>query len=164
VRVFYFKYKEYEMANFFEDYKRPEWQKFRLAVFEHNLYTCQYCGEKTKQLHAHHFFYRKGAKPWEYDVREVHCLCEECHKEQHTKRDDTPIEMLLSSIAKDGKCPMNSMDVYEIGSLIVKNSSVGVFHILGSLLDEKLSKEIFGMIKKKASEYKFMPRGDRSIW
>jgi hypothetical protein len=70
--------------DFFADYKRPEWQKFRLEVLQYHDFACQYCGDDKSQLHAHHFYYKKDSKPWDYNVEEMRCLCESCHEDEHS--------------------------------------------------------------------------------
>lgn len=73
------------MSDFFELYKRPEWQRKRLEVMEAARFECENCGEKERTLNVHHKFYVKGRKPWEYDDEDLTCLCEPCHKEQTAK-------------------------------------------------------------------------------
>lgn len=43
-------------------------------------FTCQSCADGTKTLNVHHKFYKKGAKPWEYDASALVTLCEDCHE------------------------------------------------------------------------------------
>lgn len=45
-------------------------------------FRCSYCGSDTKTLNVHHRFYRKGAEPWDYELEELICLCDECHEFQ----------------------------------------------------------------------------------
>jgi hypothetical protein len=96
------------MTDFFADYRRPEWQKFRLELFEYHDFTCQYCGAETKQLHAHHFYYKKGAKPWEYLIEEMRCLCDDCHSKEHMPH---AVESCITGerVFEDGKSAILAM-------------------------------------------------------
>lgn len=67
--------------SYWELLQHPLWQKRRLEILNRADWTCEYCGDKTTQLHVHHRFYRKGAKPWEYEDHELQCLCKRCHEE-----------------------------------------------------------------------------------
>lgn len=62
-----------------EKLKDPRWQKKRLEVMNAARFECEWCGEKESELHIHHPAYRKGAEPWEYEARELACLCRKCH-------------------------------------------------------------------------------------
>lgn len=70
------------MSNFFENYKRPEWQKKAAEIRERAGYECEWCGDNKSQLDVHHSYYEKDAMPWEYPSESLHCLCKKCHKEQ----------------------------------------------------------------------------------
>lgn len=63
--------------------KHPLWQKKRLEVMEYYKFTCEECGAKEDTLNVHHPFYKRGAMIWDYEVDELNCLCEKCHKETH---------------------------------------------------------------------------------
>lgn len=65
--------------SYYELLRRPEWQRKRLEVMEAAGFKCGECRASEKTLNVHHRFYRKGAKPWEYEPWELVCLCEECH-------------------------------------------------------------------------------------
>jgi 5-methylcytosine-specific restriction endonuclease McrA len=64
------------------DYRYSEWRK---AVFDRDDYTCQECGVRGGQLHAHH------VKPWathpdlRYDVDNGLTLHAACHREVHQR-------------------------------------------------------------------------------
>ena len=59
--------------------QHPKWQKKRLEVLERAGFKCERCGAEEQQLHIHHWYYRKGKKPWEYEDRVFCCLCHTCH-------------------------------------------------------------------------------------
>jgi len=90
------------MSEFFDQYKRPEWQRKRLEVMEAADFTCQECESAEKTLNVHHTFYLKGKKPWEYPTESLQCLCEDCHSERHTQAAE--LKLLLGEIS--------SVDIY----------------------------------------------------
>jgi len=81
--------------NYQDKLQDPRWERFRYEVLEDAGYMCARCRrpEREVQLHVHHPFYRRGAEPWEYDVREVRCLCDCCHKREHGIKDDRDDEV-----------------------------------------------------------------------
>jgi hypothetical protein len=62
--------------------KDRRWQQKRLEVLDSAGWECQNCGstDNAVQLHVHHKKYRRGAKPWEYELVELQALCEPCHE------------------------------------------------------------------------------------
>ncbi len=74
-----------------EQLKSPKWQKKRLQIMELKNFKCEICGSEEKQLNVHHRFYIKGRKAWEYDNDVFQVLCEDCHKEEHNKQNNTEI-------------------------------------------------------------------------
>ncbi len=86
------------MSEFWEQYRRPEWQKKRLEVMESAKFVCEECGSADKTLNVHHKLYVKGRKVWEYERSELRCLCEGCHERFHALKQE-----LLSLIGK-GAC------------------------------------------------------------
>jgi len=68
-------------SEFWELYKRPEWQEKRLEIMQRADFKCEECGSKDKTLHVHHGYYERGKKPWEYPSSSLRCLCERCHEE-----------------------------------------------------------------------------------
>lgn len=71
------------MSEFWDSYKRPEWQKRRLEVMSKAEFRCVDCGTGNATLNVHHAFYEKDRKPWEYADYALRCLCENCHKKRH---------------------------------------------------------------------------------
>lgn len=61
----------------------PRWQKMRLHKLEEAKWRCASCLSAEKTLNVHHKFYRRGAAPWEYELKELEVLCEECHEAIH---------------------------------------------------------------------------------
>ena len=68
--------------NYSEKLKDPRWQKKRLEKFEANGWECEICSNSKETLHLHHKEYRK-CEPWEYDYKELMCVCEWCHGRLH---------------------------------------------------------------------------------
>ena len=63
--------------------KDPRWQKKRLEVMERAGFKCELCGNGERELNIHHKRYRAGAKPWEYELPELLCICHDCHQKLH---------------------------------------------------------------------------------
>lgn len=59
----------------------PRWQRRRLEVMKHAEFRCEACGDDKTTLNVHHVVYVKGRKPWEYEQKDLQCLCEPCHAE-----------------------------------------------------------------------------------
>lgn len=72
-----------EMMNYAQQIKDPRWQRKRLEVLELHNFQCQKCRSKDEELHVHHPFYKRWAMIWEYDKKELECLCHKCHKDGH---------------------------------------------------------------------------------
>jgi hypothetical protein len=68
---------------YYEKLKDPRWQKLRLKVMEKNEFSCEVCGDASSTLNVHHKEYLKGQEPWEYDEKQLSCLCETCHENEH---------------------------------------------------------------------------------
>lgn len=66
---------------FFKWYEHPLWQERRLRIMERDGFRCRRCWSAERMLHVHHAYYKRGAKPWEYEDKELTTLCEQCHKE-----------------------------------------------------------------------------------
>jgi hypothetical protein len=73
---------------YLEKLKDPRWQKKRLEILQRDNWTCQCCGDTENTLHVHHWFYKKGKDPWEYDAEDLSTLCEDCHEAERLCRDD----------------------------------------------------------------------------
>lgn len=79
-----------------EKLRDPRWQKMRLEILQRDLFTCQECQSKDKELHVHHRYYIKGREPWDYPIRALVTLCCECH-EKRTNINDQLMALI-------GKC------------------------------------------------------------
>jgi len=72
-------------SEFFAKYRHPNWQKKRLEVMSEAGFVGAQCGNKDVTLNVHHKFYVRGRSPWEYDNKDLECLCETCHEARHKK-------------------------------------------------------------------------------
>lgn len=88
------------MSEYWKKLQDPRWQRRRLEVLQRADFTCEQCGSKTETLHAHHKIYRKGREPWEYEDRELSCLCDTCHEMWHDLKN--VISELLVDLNEDG--------------------------------------------------------------
>lgn len=70
-------------ANYHEMLRHPLWQKRRLEIMALAGFKCEKCGCGERTLNTHHKLYRSGALPWDYADKELICLCEDCHLEEH---------------------------------------------------------------------------------
>lgn len=62
----------------------PDYNKWRIEVFERDHYTCKCCGDnKGGNLQAHHIYNYSEHKDIRTDVKNGITLCKKCHKEFH---------------------------------------------------------------------------------
>ena len=87
------------MTEYAQKLKNPAWQKIRLKVFERDAWTCTQCYRTDATLAVHHLYYTAGKEPWEYPLRALRTLCEDCHKEEHFAR-KTAEDRLLRAMKK----------------------------------------------------------------
>ena len=78
------------MANYNELLKHPKWQRRRLEIMSRADFKCEDCGNDEEMLHVHHLSYNHLKKPWEYDDKELRCLCNSCHETCHDKENKVP--------------------------------------------------------------------------
>lgn len=69
--------------------KTNEWYNFRQSILNIHNHTCDWCGSK-QYLQIHHKKYQKlpngkMINPWEYNPKDLMCLCSTCHKKYHEK-------------------------------------------------------------------------------
>lgn len=65
---------------YLEKLRDPRWLEFSRAVKARASWHCERCGKKSNNLQSHHKLYRSGVDPWDYEMREMECLCDQCHK------------------------------------------------------------------------------------
>ena len=66
-----------------EERKSLEYQKWRMAVFERDGFTCLECNATPKELHAHHIFSFAKYTKLRYVVENGVTLCKKCHRRIH---------------------------------------------------------------------------------
>lgn len=81
-----------------EQLLHPNWQRKRLEVMQEVGFKCEACGTDEITLNVHHRRYVKGRKVWEYELHELACLCQPCHRQEHQHRE--LLDLLL--LANDG--------------------------------------------------------------
>ena len=137
-----------------EKLKDPGWQKLRLEVFERDEWTCQGCGDNESTLNVHHCYYESQKEPWEYPLKALTTLCDNCHNIE--KNDRPPAERsLMHALKKQGFFAKDVLEIAtgfqlikyhyyapEVTASIIKwvLESPDVFEKLGDLFFKTLSK------------------------
>lgn len=79
----------------------PRWQRLRLEVMQRAEFGCECCMDTSSTLHVHHNEYIKGREPWEYEPKQLSCLCDECHGLiAHAQNE--PLKLISSYLPIDG--------------------------------------------------------------
>ena len=63
---------------------RDAWKLMRKSVLQRDNSRCTLCGS-THNLHVHHKYYINKNRPWEYDKKALVTLCQDCHRNVHSK-------------------------------------------------------------------------------
>jgi hypothetical protein len=101
------------MSEYWKKLQDPRWQRKRLEILNRADFTCEHCSAKTETLHVHHNIYHKGRNPWEYDGKELSCLCDSCHENWHGIKD------LINRVLVDQtQTEMRGMLAYGIASIL----------------------------------------------
>ena len=77
-----FKTLSYEGSPYKEQLLDKRWRLFREFAIVARGGVCENCGSK-KNLVIHHTEYKEGYNAWDYSVKDVVCLCNNCHKKIH---------------------------------------------------------------------------------
>lgn len=85
---------KYRKMSYEQQLKDPRWQELRRRVVSNAQGVCASCKSTNKQVQVHHNFY-DDRMAWEYEERELRCLCADCHEAFHRqliifKRDVLP--------------------------------------------------------------------------
>ena len=72
----------YEGSPYHEQLLDRRWRLFREFAIVARGGVCENCGSK-KNLVIHHPQYKDGYNAWDYSVKDVVCLCNNCHKKIH---------------------------------------------------------------------------------
>lgn len=93
-------------SDYRKQWKDPRWQRKRLEIFSRDNFTCKNCSNTDAELNAHHLYYIKGAKPWEYKNSALVTLCSSCHDEWHRLKSmlDKKTGFLTAELEWIGKC------------------------------------------------------------
>jgi hypothetical protein len=83
-----------------EKLRSPEWQRKRLEVMQRDDFACQFCGDKTEELHIHHVVYLPVGQPWDYDNNYLITVCHVCHEEEEKLKVEDP--MLIGMFSMSG--------------------------------------------------------------
>lgn len=68
---------------YWEKLKDPRWQRLRLEAMLAADFSCESCGESESPLNVHHKEYFKDHEPWDYEIKQLSVLCEDCHEIEH---------------------------------------------------------------------------------
>ena len=71
---------------YLEKLKDPRWQKKRLEIMQRDGFMCRVCWDDESTLNVHHYFYKHGIEPWEYENDDLITLCESCHNAEKDER------------------------------------------------------------------------------
>lgn len=85
--------------SYFEKLKDPRWQKKRLEKLNSTDFSCECCFDSESTLHVHHKEYFKGREPWEYELKQLAVLCEQCHENTH---ESDALKTVCSFLPVDG--------------------------------------------------------------
>lgn len=77
-----FKELSFEHSPYKEQLLDKRWRLFREFAIVARGGVCENCGSK-KNLVIHHPQYKDGYNAWDYSVKDVVCLCNNCHKKIH---------------------------------------------------------------------------------
>lgn len=122
---------------FLAKYRDPRWQRLRLKVMEEAEFMCQECYDETETLNVHHKLYRKDANPWDYELEELICLCEKCHKYIHQQK-----KRLNAALANQSTGTLDYLVGYAEASMC--DGPEGKLHISSPLMAEGIA-DVFGI-------------------
>jgi 5-methylcytosine-specific restriction endonuclease McrA len=91
-----------------EKLRDPRWQRRRLEIMQRADFRCERCTDATSTLNVHHQTYRSGASPWDYADEDLECLCEHCHRAEHS------IEITPDRLLKQIYMPAEAMNEKQI--------------------------------------------------
>ena len=101
-----------------EKLKDPRWQKLRLEIFERDEWACQICGDTENMLAVHHTYYESQKDPWEYPLKSLITLCEDCHRIEREERPHAEKSLLLA--LKKQRFTANDVLGIAVGSNYIK--------------------------------------------
>lgn len=79
-----------------EKLKDPRWRALRCRLIEKSENRCVHCGPNFDgPLQVHHLVYIRGKEPWEYDVRLLKVLCDNCHMNWQINQESMQIALAI---------------------------------------------------------------------
>lgn len=115
-----FRYSGKDHANYREEARRKNrsgsHHKWVNAVMSRDKATCQKCGAKECELHAHHILSYKDHPDLRFDVNNGVVLCFKCHWEVHTAQNDkavNSVEPLTASETEGNTEPSSQGNLIE---------------------------------------------------
>lgn len=142
------------MEGYAEELNSKEWRRKRYRILKRDHFTCQNCGEYSRQgkyLHVHHLYYIFTAMAWEYNDDALVTLCEECHKQLHQE------QKITIYADKDRSKPLNLTPCQRCGGLgYIKE----YLHIDNGICYRCMGMRFEELIKK--TEYKESPQRVKS--
>jgi 5-methylcytosine-specific restriction endonuclease McrA len=80
-------------------------KEWRIQVFQRDNFTCQCCGQRGKELHAHHIFNFADNPDLRLDINNGITLCKQCHYEFHKTYGmrNTNLDQLKEFLLKNSK-------------------------------------------------------------
>jgi 5-methylcytosine-specific restriction endonuclease McrA len=79
-----------ENKSYEEKLKHPKWQRKRLEIMQRDDFKCKKCGDEETCLQVHHLKYESGLNPWESDSKDLITLCEHCHQDIESFKNENP--------------------------------------------------------------------------
>lgn len=129
----------------------PRWQKKRLEVMQAADFCCEICGDSDSTLNVHHKQYLKGYEPWDYSIKQLSCICENCHDEFH-KKDDS-LNKFISYAILSGRGDRDDCAYLIAGLIGVENIVFDDWHyecnyLIGKLIYDKGNDWVFNTLVK----------------
>jgi len=128
--------------NYLEKLKDPRWQKKRLEVFERDKWTCQRCYDTETTLNIHHRYYKDKADPWDYLLKALVTLCENCHSEEREVRPSYEQGLLYALREKFFAEDVSELAIGFHTMPLCRLPEVVASVYQWALLDEKIQKEL----------------------
>lgn len=144
--------------SYYDKLKDPRWQKLRLEVMQHNEFRCECCMDNSKTLNVHHKEYFKDFEPWDYQIWQLACLCEECHENLHDSIDI--LKWVCSHATMDGPLNRTEIAMFLAGYMDISYSGILEFTGIDDHAAYRITHEV-GMRANKIAHEEIMSDYDR---